>query len=313
MCRNSHKVFIYFIAFLSVLVCISSLCPLYGQKQDGQSAGTGRNAGGLDLISFKTNALEWLLTIPNFSVEFDLASQDSSHRSTSRMSVSLTGKYNWNTAHTYAIVEGDDKVSYGHASPLLLNLWEARTEYRYHWRYFKDPNVWMDGKGNRVKPGFRNWMKHEMMSVSREEPNELIAWYLGLYASYGEYAFKFTRTGHQTQAAGLGLSFGIVKPLYQYKKFDIDFELGFSLGALLCLNYERFGHNSDKYYYYLISHKDLVVPPFPVISELRASFAFRTKSVKDKYLKETDWEKRYRKRRGDAIFELQTKSMEGGE
>lgn len=275
--------------------------------------GVDREARGIDLISFKTNALEWLLTIPNFSLEFDLAPQDTLNRVASRMSLTLTGKYNWNTSHTYSIVTGDSQVSYGHAPPMVFNLWEARAEYRYYWRYVKDPNVWIDGHGNRTRPGLKNWLKHEMMSVSREEPNEKLAWYMGLYASYGDYAFKFTKTGYQGQGAGLGLTFGVVRPLYQYRKFDIDFELGFSLGGLFCLNYETFGHNPEHYYYYLISHQDYKMLPFPVISEIRVSFAFRTKSVKDKYLKETEREKNYRKRRGDAIFELQTRSMEGGD
>lgn len=272
-----------------------------------------RKPRALDLISFKTNALEWLLTIPNFSLEFDLAPQDTLNRVASRMSLTLTGKYNWNTSHTYSIVTGDNQVSYGHAPPMVFNLWEARTEYRYYWRYVKDPNVWVDGYGNKTRPGLKNRLKHQMMSVSREDPNEKLAWYMGLYASYGDYALKFTKTGYQGQAAGLGLTFGVVRPLYQYRKFDIDFELGFSFGGLLSLNYETFGHNPDHYYYYLISHLDYKMLPFPVISEIRVSFAFRTKSVKDKYLKETEREKNYRKRRGDAIFELQTRSMEGGD
>ena len=295
-----------------MLMCGHSHCA-NAQETDSQNKSVERAASGMDLISFKTNALEWLLTIPNFSIEFDLASQDSSHRSASRMSLLITGKYNWSTSHTYSIVESDDKVSYGHAPPQVFNLWEGRFEYHYHWRYQKDPNVWVDSKGQKTKPGFKNWLKHEMMSVSREEPNEQLAWYFGPYASFGEWAFKFTKNGYQTKAAGVGVSMGVIRPLYHYKKFDIDFELGLSVGAMFCLDFEKFGHNSDKYYYYLVSHQDFKVLPFPVVSELRASFAFRTKSVKDKYQKETNWEKAYRKRRGDAIFELQTRETGGGD
>lgn len=302
---KSHSFQLRFFVFLLSLAFCHPVS-LYGQGSGQDSDEMERPARGMDKVSFKTNALEWILTIPNATVEFDLASQDSSHKSASRMSISLTGKYNWNTTHTYAVVEGSgNNVSYGHAPPQVFNLWEGRGEFRYYWRYIKDSNKWTDDKGNEVKPGFKRWMKHQMMSVSRENPNTQLAWYTGLYASYGGYAFKFTKTGYQFQGVGLGASLGFVKPLYQYKKFDIDMEIGFSLGAMFCINYETFGHNSEWYYYYQLTHKDFKVLPFPVISELSVAFAFRTKSVRDKYLKETDWEKSYKKKRNNAIFELQ--------
>ena len=51
----------------------------------------------IDRFSFRTNAFEWLVTIPNAGVEFDLSK--SPYRKTT---IGLTAKYNWPTYHNYS-------------------------------------------------------------------------------------------------------------------------------------------------------------------------------------------------------------------
>ena len=71
---------------------------------------------GIDRWAFRTNAFEWLLTIPNFGVEFDLVNSPYN-----KYSLGLTAKYNWNTTHMYA-------------PPTVFNLLDVRPEFRYYFR-----------------------------------------------------------------------------------------------------------------------------------------------------------------------------------
>lgn len=71
---------------------------------------------GRERWAIKTNAVEWLLTIPNIGVEFDL-----SRSIYNRMTIGLTAKWNWNTRHNYE-------------PSVVFNVFEVRPEFRYYWR-----------------------------------------------------------------------------------------------------------------------------------------------------------------------------------
>ena len=95
-------------------------------------------------------------------------------------------------------------------------------------------------------------------------------------------AFKVSADGRQGFQGGVGVSFGIELPLYQYKKGAIDLDLGASIGAMYN-NFNLFtlnGANSA----YVNNGKGWAV--IPMLSELRATFAWRTRSVRDRYLKD---------------------------
>lgn len=81
----------------------------------GQQVDSTRRGGW----AIKTNALEWLLTIPNLDLEFDL-SKSPYNRST----LGLTAKYNWQTYHKYTPY-------------CAFNLLDIRPEYRHYYR--QDP------------------------------------------------------------------------------------------------------------------------------------------------------------------------------
>ena len=75
----------------------------------------------IERFSLKTNAVEWLLTVPNLQVEFDiLPSQYNRH------TVQLGAKYNWNTGGKYAPY-------------YVFNVFDIRPEYRYHFRLKNTP------------------------------------------------------------------------------------------------------------------------------------------------------------------------------
>lgn len=192
--------------------------------------------------------MDWLLTIPNVSVSFDLFPGEFN-----KMDVLLGIRYNWNTRHqlpTYYV----------------FDVFDGRLEYRYHYRYQQ--------LGSGEKPN--------LFSLKRKNPRSWVAHYIGGYANAGTFAFKVSTNGHQGFQGGVGVSFGIELPLYQYKKGAIDLDLGASIGAMYA-NFNLFtlnGANSA----YVNNGKGWGV--IPMLSELRATFTWRTRSVRDRYLKD---------------------------
>lgn len=71
---------------------------------------------GIERWAFRTNALEWLLTVPNFGIEYDLSSSPYN-----RTSVGISAYYNWNTHHT--------DLPYN-----VFNVFMVKPEVRYYWR-----------------------------------------------------------------------------------------------------------------------------------------------------------------------------------
>jgi hypothetical protein len=69
-----------------------------------------------DRAAVKTNAFEWLLTIPNAAVEFDVV-----RTPFRKMSLNLGVKYNWNTYHKSA-------------PAAVFDLFDFRPEFRFYFR-----------------------------------------------------------------------------------------------------------------------------------------------------------------------------------
>lgn len=224
----------------------------------------------LDRFAFKTNAFEWLITIPNFGVEFDLS--DSEYNN---MTVGLTAKYNWNTHHSY----GSWSQDLNPGPPAVFNILDVRPEFRYYYRPVKKTL-----KKNAVKK-----FDLDRLLKERKHPKPWRAYYIGAYVNYGNYTLKFSQRGHQGQVFGLGASAGYALPVYEYKKGFIDVELGFSVGLQMATR-DVFIHNPDGFIYMNVTSesKDLHMTPFPVVSELRVAFAWRSKSIRDKVKTDTD-------------------------
>ena len=223
-----------------------------------------QKAPGIDRWAFKTNAFEWLLTIPNFGVEFDFVNSPYN-----KYSLGLTAKYNWNTFHRYT-------------PPTAFNLLDVRPEFRYYYRTVQKGDKKVDDDGNKIKYG--PW--------ARKNPKPWRASYVGAYADYSNYTFKFGKTGHQGYTIGLGAVLGYGLPLYQYNKGVIDLELGLAFGIQVA-THERFEHNPDGYFYTKLDEKSkgLHFTPFPVLSEVKVAFVWRHKSIKDKVQEDTEKKK----------------------
>ena len=164
-----------------------------------------------------------------------------------RWSLGLTAKYNWDTWHSVP-------------PTLVFNMFEIRPEFR---------------KWFRMKPKEGN-----------DRPTRERAFFLGGYASGGTYSIKPGKYGIQGPLFGAGALFGYDFPLYTYRHFAIDFELGVAAG-LAVTSYDGYTMNRSNTDYIEASgkSKNWHLCPFPVLSELKACFVFRALSIKEKYKK----------------------------
>lgn len=165
-----------------------------------------------------------------------------------RSVIGLTAKYNWNA---YSV----------HVPAVVFDMLDVRPEYRYYFRTLGQNITRKNSKLRNVK-------------------------YLGAYADYAQYAFKL-RKGIQGQAVGLGLSYGYVFPMYQFRKGALDLDLGLSVGVQMT-EYDSFRRDVENNCYVKVASgsKDWHFTPFPVVSELRVALAWRHESVRHKYIKE---------------------------
>lgn len=192
--------------------------------------------------AFKTNILEWCLTVPNVGFEFDLSSSDYN-----RSTIGLSAKYNWNTYHR-------------HVPVFVFDMLDVRPEYRYYFRKLGKGSQEGDKKLRNVK-------------------------YIGAYADYAQYSFKL-RTGMQGQTVGAGVSFGWMLPVFQFRKGALDLDLGFSAGIQVT-EYDAFTRDVPNNCYVKLTNgsKAWHLTKFPVVSELRVALAWRSESVRHKFIK----------------------------
>lgn len=225
-------------------------------------------------FGFRTNAIDWLLTIPNVSVEFDLG-----NTIYCKHSISAGLKYNWRTYHTMA-------------PPQVFNHLDARVEWRQYFRT-RRRNAFTEN------PDFRTYLKERILTTQRETPRMYRAYFWGIYTHVTRYNLKFGREGKQGTAIGAGLSLGYTAPLYEYAKGAIDLELGGSIG-LIHNAYDAYTHDSESHIYALDASKskDGYIVPYPIINDLRVAFVYRFLSVNDKnpkykYKQTKDGERRF--------------------
>lgn len=213
----------------------------------------------IDRIAVRTNALDWMLTVPNIGFEIDLNGSEFN-----AITLGLSAKYNWNTLH-YNSSTGNT-----YAPPTAFNLLDIRPEAKYWYRTRK-------GIRSKNKFNFESFLK------DKKHPKTWRANYVGAYANYSTYTFKFGKRGMQGHAIGVGVSAGYSIPMYEYRKGAVDVELGASVGLQVCTR-DMFAHNPDGYFYVPVIEgtKDLHLTPFPVISDVRVAFVWRHKSIKDK-------------------------------
>lgn len=205
--------------------------------------------------SFRTNAVDWLLTIPNLAVEYDV-----SNSIYNKLTLNLGARYNWHTSHNFV-------------PSTVFDLWEVRPEVRQYWR-----------TEHRAQSGPKPSFTDQLFSKARTNPKFWRAYYIGVYTSFNGYSFKFGKEGFQGNSYGLGISAGYSIPLYSYKNHFIDIEFGGSLGMSYA-QYDVYEHDQENNCYVPISEKSKSyhIVPFPVVSNINVSFVYRFASIKDKY------------------------------
>lgn len=249
--------------FLLKTVVICFLLSITVYQANAQAPKSKKDNAQAEQISFKqrwgikTNAVDWLLTVPNVGVEFDLGN---TIRTKHTLNANL--KWNWNTSHDYT-------------PPILFNLFDARVEWRQYFRTRKRGGTTKDA--NLLKR-----LSETVFTTQRKNPRTNRAYYWGVYANAASYNFKIGKEGKQGTAYGAGLSLGYTAPLYGYKKGNIDLEMGGAIG-LLYTSYDTYKHDAESDCYPVVSSKGGHIVPFPVITDLRVAFVYRFMSVGDKY------------------------------
>lgn len=210
-------------------------------------------------FGFRTNAVDWLLTVPNVAVEFDLG-----NTIRTKHTIGAGLKWNWNTSH---------KIT----PSTVFNVLDARVEWRQYFRTRKRGTVTAD-------PGILTRLKERVLTTKRKNPRTERAYFWGVYANATNYSLKFGKEGKQGTAYGAGLSLGFTAPLYGYEKGNIDLEMGGSIG-LLYNSYDTYTYDEENYNYAFDPSKSKGghIVPFPVITDLRVAFVYRFLSVSDKY------------------------------
>ena len=200
-----------------------------------------------DRITLRTNAVDWLLLLPNIGVEFDLG-----NKNWSRWSIGLDVRGNWQTKHTFK-------------PGVVYNLADVRGELRYYYRPKQIDN-------RKVKKHTR--FLDRLFSCRRDTVKRpQLAYYRGAYASYSDFSFKFGSEGKQGSALTLGVSWGLVRPLYVFRNgHSFDFELGIKVG-LAYAKYDTYRHSREDDCYPVTSRGNSGI--YPVVSDLHVGFAYR--------------------------------------
>lgn len=254
------RYFLYIKFIVSCLILSTTINDAYAQSRSGKKDDAKNESISFkDRWGFKTNAVDWLLTIPNIGVEFDLGNTIRNKRT-----VSANLKWNWNTSQKY-------KPS------IVYNLFDARVEWRQYFRTRQRGGVTKDAN-------LLTRLKETVFTTQRKHPRQNRAYYWGIYANAASYNFKIGKEGKQGTAYGAGVSVGYTAPLYGYRNNYIDLELGGSIG-LLYTSYDVYTHDAESNCYPHVSGKSKGghLVPFPVPTDLRIAFVYRFISAGDKY------------------------------
>jgi len=221
-------------------------------------------------LSVRSNAVDWLLLVPNIGIEYDIF--PTNHN---RWSVGLNLRYNWQSSHTYK-------------PGLVYNVAEARLEVRnyYRIRVFSSPSV---------EPKKHIWER--VLSPRRaESKHPTTTFYRGAFVAFNNYSLKLGSEGKQGNAIIGGVMWGMIKPMYQFSNGNsLDLEFAASAGVAYA-KYDTYTHDRmDDCYPITATGKTTIMP---VINELRVGFVYRfgsypiTKKYRWRYDVDLDYQDR---------------------
>ena len=242
--KNKMKRCIAILAILFPLLAAAQLQPAKEkQTEEKKNLTTGQR------FSLRTNTVDWALMTPNASIGFDLGSSPYS-----RLAMIVSGKYNWNT---------NPKLKTFHVYDILEGKVEVRKYYHTQQR-------------NAPYEGFQKFF-----SPKRMNPRFWRAYYWGIYAAYTDLNLKLNGTGYKGTAIHGGVSFGMERSLFTYKKSCLDLEVGASAGVA---HWDGSKYRLDKANN-CYETKGNFKKVTPVLSEVRVALVYRFgPSAKDRYL-----------------------------
>ena len=253
-----------------------------------------------DRIAFRTNLVNWLVTVPNFSVDYDVV-----HTAYKKQSLGLSVGVNWRSSQkivrpdlggvadpTIDIYQTFPDGSWDKLNPYyLIDVKpDIRVDYRFYWR--KRPiqdweKEWLaNSKGLKLKARIHTLKASEKL-IDRMS---YIAYYFGPYASYSNFALKMGQTGYKGNMLGAGVTGGIAIPLYGYhpdgfnpddkRRAALDLDLGASLGWNCAIGYDEFVNNTANHTYATTAEGKTRFIPYP-LPGLRAALVYRFVSISE--------------------------------
>ncbi len=214
----------------------------------------------LERFSFRTNALDWVLTIPNVGVEYDLGDKNYS-----RWTIGLNLRTNWQSSHTYNPGE-------------VFNLTGIRLEARNYWRTRKIAS------DRRADVYAHEGLIDKVIKRSSKNPKHPSwTYYLGGYVGFDKVSLKYNEVGRQGSVLTAGAALGIVKPLYEFANGNsLDIDLGLYAGVGV-YNYDGYMLNRESNCYYTVAKGIRRI--FPTIQDVNVTFVYRfgKKPITKKY------------------------------
>ena len=207
----------------------------------------------LERVSLHTNAVDWVIGIPNLAVEFDVKA-----RNYNRWSFMAGVRYRPAMKNTFVM-------------PVVYNIFEVSLEGRGYWRERR-------ATPTGIFSHHRMWYEKILSCRAMLPSHPTWVFYRGGYVAYTKYSFllKDAINGRQGQAIQAGFTWGFEKPLYQFSDGNsLDLDCGISVG--FCM------HKTDKYDVdqqnnaYGITEKaeKWKFNPIPLPKDVHVSFVYR--------------------------------------
>lgn len=252
--------------FLLLFLAVS---PLFAEAQKNSDAvvqDTVSKTSFKNRIGFRTNVVDWLFTIPNVGIEFEVGK---SKYYRNPYTLNLVGRYNWNSRHDYL-------------PSMVFNLADIRIEGRKYWNTTSISQQGVRDSLTKLKDSIpMKYLWNQAFKLARVNPRTERGYYAGFYLGYHNYSFKFGSKGYQGSAFSAGLTAGFMIPLYTYKRHVIDLDLGGSLG-IFYTDYDTYRYDAESNCYPISSVSNKAV--FPMVTELRVGIVYRFESVRKKRL-----------------------------
>ena len=277
--------------YRAILICALFVKITAGAQINHDIKDTPDTLNLFERLSVSTNVVDWTLLLPNITLEYDI-----SGLTWNRWSLALKLRGNWQTNyHTYKpaqvwCVQGiRGEIKHYWRTRLVTNIYPKNKKiYKRLLSCRRDSLMEPNGKGGGGEEN--HYLKH---------PNT--TYYRGVYAEYSKFSYLLGKHGKQGKLAGVGVLYGIIKPLYQFSNGNaLDLDMGIS-GGIYLASYQKYKHDreSDCYHVYGAHGKHIV--PFPMISEVKLGLVYRftndaNHQLPERYRWRYDVDKKYRDR-----------------